>query len=276
MIDGHNSLGESQRESGGSGLYVDMENLRGDGQDVIEGLVRDWPDSAPALSRMILYVRADQVELWRLWATARFEEIEVVVRGTQHFSMSPTKNSSDISIAVNAMADLLLRRVSHVAVFSDDSDFISLYAAICNEPEIMSNGSAPFLWIVTDREDTLSATVKLFFPPAKLHVVSLGATVGTAQAKPALKESGNPTWDEIAMAVVEAIPPGPFKSTDCMSIIAQRWPNHPMASAASAAFGTEFKNNVWPRLERIGVTIVNPENKPIKYEMTSGAKNELS
>ena len=167
MVDGCNRLGESQRDCGGSGLYVDMENLRGDGQAVIEGLVRNWPGNAPVLSRLSLYVRADQVELWRLWATSRFEDMEVVVKGTQHFSMSPTKNSSDISIAVNAMADLLLKRVSHIAVLSDDSDFISLYAAICDEPEISSNGSAPFLWVVTDRDDTLSATVKQFFPPCE-------------------------------------------------------------------------------------------------------------
>ena len=276
MVDGCNRLGESQRDCGGSGLYVDMENLRGDGQTVIEGLVRNWPGNAPVLSRLSLYVRADQVELWRLWATSRFEDMEVVVKGTQHFSMSPTKNSSDISIAVNAMADPLLKRVSHIAVLSDDSDFISLYAAICDEPEISSNGSAPFLWVVTDRDDTLSATVKQFFPPAKLHVVSIGATVGAALAKSALKESAKPTWDEIATAVVEAIPLGQFKSTDCKSIIAQRWPNHPMASAAGAAFGIEFKNYVWPLLERFGVTIANPGNKPIKYEMTPKAKRELS
>ena len=49
-----------------------------------------------------------------------------------------------------------------------------------------------------------------------------------------------------------------------------------MASAAGAAFGIEFKNNVWPLLERFGVTIANPGNKPIKYEMTPKAKRELS
>ena len=277
MVDGCNRLGESQRDCGGSGLYVDMENLRGDGQAVIEGLVRNWPGNAPVLSRLSLYVRADQVELWRLWATPRFEDMEVVVKGTQHFSMSPTKNSADISIAVNAMADLLLKRVSHIAVLSDDSDFISLYAAIRDEPHIVSsNDNTPFLWIVTDREGSLSPTVRQFFPSEEMYVVSIGATVGTVVAETALKESGKPTWDEIAMAVVEAIPLGPFKSTDCKSIIAQRWPNHPMASAAGAAFGIEFKNNVWPQLERFGVTIANPGNKPIKYEMTPKAKRELS
>ena len=277
MVDEYGRLAESQAQSGGSGLYVDMENLRGDGQAVIEKLVRNWPAKVPTMLRLSLYVQANQVELWRLWATSRFENVEVVVKGTQHFSMSPTKNSADISIAVNAMAHLLLKRVSHVAVLSDDSDFISLYAAIRDEPHIASsNNSTPFLWIVTDREGTLSATVKQFFPSEEMHVVSIGASAGKVVAKAALKESAKPTWDEIAMAVVEAIPEGPFKSTDCKSIIAQRWPSHSMASAAGAAFGIEFKNNVWPRLERMGVKIGNPGNKPIKYEMTSRAKDELS
>ena len=40
--------------------------------------------------------------------------LHVVVHGTQHFSMSATKNSADIAIATNAMADLLRERVSHV------------------------------------------------------------------------------------------------------------------------------------------------------------------
>ena len=35
-----------------------------------------------------------------------------MVEGTQHFSMTSTKNSADIAIATNAMADLILKRVS--------------------------------------------------------------------------------------------------------------------------------------------------------------------
>ena len=87
----------------------------------------------------------------------------VVVHGTQHFSMSSTKNSADIAIATSAMADLLLRRVSNVVVFSDDSDFISLYIAIRNEMDISADDSkAPFLWVVTGREGSLAATVRQF------------------------------------------------------------------------------------------------------------------
>ena len=125
-----------------------MENLQTEGQSMVQNLIENWPDKAPTVTRLALFVRADQTELWRLWATSQFPNIEVVVHGTQHFSMSSTKNSADIAIATSAMADLLLQRVSHVVVFSDDSDFISLYIAIRNESGISRDDSkAPFLWV---------------------------------------------------------------------------------------------------------------------------------
>ena len=149
----------------GSGLYVDVENLHSDAQILIQDLIREWPSSAPPLIRLSLYVPADKVELWRLWVTSRYPDLAVVVSGTQHFSMSSSKNSADLAIATNAIADLVLGRIGHVAVFSDDSDFISLYVAIRDEPTIPSpEGKPPFLWIVTDRAGSLSSTVKHFFP----------------------------------------------------------------------------------------------------------------
>ena len=152
-----------QREIDGSGLYIDVENLGADGQLTIANLVDNWPTIAPIPIRMILYVRADNVELWRLWATSRFKDLDVKVNGTQHFSKSATKNSADIAMAVNAMADMLTKRVSHVVVFSDDSDFISLYCAILDEPDIqILDDKTPFSWVVTDREGSVSETVKQF------------------------------------------------------------------------------------------------------------------
>ena len=157
--------GNRQEGIGRSGLYVDMENLQAEGQSMLQSLIENWPDKAPAATRLTLYVRADQTELWRLWATSQFAKMEVVVHGTQHFSMSSTKNSADIAIATSAIADLLLKRVSHVVVFSDDSDFISLYIAIRNELGISpDDGKAPFLWVVASRDGSLSATVRQFFP----------------------------------------------------------------------------------------------------------------
>ena len=262
--------GESSR---GSGLYVDVENLQSHGQAVIQSLVEHWPDKAPAPSRLTLYVRANQVELWRLWAASRFSDLEVVVKGTQHFSMTSTKNSADIAIATNAMADLIAGRVAHVALLSDDSDFISLYGAVRDEPEIpLSDGKVPFLWIVTDREGSLSTTVKQFFPYDELHVVSIECA--DAQSVVA-SESSESDWGEMAKAVVEDIPVGPFKSTDCHPVIRNRWPDHPVASAGGSPFGIEFKNNIWPVLESLGVRIKNPGKKPVQYEMTTEAKNTL-
>ena len=275
MDDGDNSPDRCQGESNrGSGLYVDVENLHSYGQTVIQSLVDNWPDKAPAPSRLTLYVRADQAELWRLWAAGRFSDLQVVVKGTQHFSMTSTKNSADIAIATNAMADLILGRVAHVAVFSDDSDFISLYAAVRDEPEIpLSDGKVPFLWIVTDREGSLSTTVKQFFPSDELHVVSMGCS--NAQSAVA-SESSTSDWTKMAKAVVEDIPVGQFKSTDCQPVLRKRWPDHPVAGTGGSPFGVEFKNNIWPVLERLGVKIRNPGKKPIQYEMTPEAKKTLS
>lgn len=260
----------------GSGLYVDVENVGADGQAIIDNLLDDWPINAPKPSRMALYVRADQVEMWRLWSTSRFPNMDVVVNGTQHFSMSSTKNSADISMAINAMSDLVLKRVSHVVVLSDDSDFISLYCAIRDEPEIpLLDGKPPFVWVVTGRAGSISQTLKLYFPPEQIYVAS-NKSKGSATATGASDSKQRDTlWEEVANAVVEEIPVGQFKSTDCQSIIKKLWPRHTMAKAAGPQFGTEFKNNVWPALEKMGVQISNPGKKPVKYEMTTEAKDAL-
>ena len=275
--------GNKREGTGRSGLYVDVENLQADGRAMVQGLIENWPDKAPRPTRLSLYVRADQVDLWRLWSASLFTDLEVKVNGTQHFSLSSSKNSADIAIATNAMADLVLQRVTHVVVFSDDSDFISLYAAIRDDPGVpFSDDKVPFLWVVTDREDTLSATVKQFFPSNKLHIVEAGRNQevnvmslessqhNPAQSPPAPSED---SWIEMAEEVLPDIPVGSFKSTDCQPVIRDRWPNHPLARAGGAEFGTQFKNNIWPILEVRGVTIDNPERKPIRYEMTEQAKH---
>ena len=277
------SAEDIQAAPGGAGLYVDLENLHADAQVLVKRLIENWPDKAPALSRLALYVRADQVELWRLWGASRFPDLDLAVSGTQHFSMSATKNSADIAIATHAMADLALGRVSHVVVFSDDSDFISLYAAIRDEPEIpLREGKVPFLWVITDRDGSVSGTVRQFFPPEQLHLVSVGGTekagrsgksaLATAGESPSAASSTAPTVEDLAQAVVQGIEVGPFKSTECQKIIKERWPKHSLASAGGGAFGIEFKNNLWPVLKGLGVKISNPGKKPIKYEMTEEAK----
>ena len=264
----------------GSGLYVDMENLQAEGQALIEGLINDWPVNVPPPCRLNLYVRADNAELWRLWASSRFKDMKVRAHGTQHFSSSSTKNSADMAIVAHAMADLALGRVTHVAVLSNDSDFISLYTAIRDDPDIPHpEGNVPFLWVVTGRNAPLSANVKKFFPAEAIHVAATEEVTNEDRPEPGLppsvpRENRADSWEEIAQTLLKNIPPGPFKSTDCQPVIKEHWPHHHIAKTAGPAFGNEFKNNIWPILKRHGVKIGNPGKKPVRYEMPDRSKGE--
>ena len=265
-----------------SGLYADIENLQNGGQRVILNLAQNWPPTAPPLKSLTLYVRADTTELWRAWATSEFPSLDVVVSGVQHFTQSASKNSADIAITANAMADWLLGRISHVAVISDDSDFISLYAAMRQELARRGDPGAdvPFLWIVTDRQRTVSEVARQFFPPNLIH------TVSTREPDPPVPEPepesapptphGYPTMTEIAVEIIRRMPSGPFRSTDCQPIIRQLWPNHPLATANGPTYGNDFKNGVWPILKSYGVRIPNASAQPVRYEMTDDAKTRLN
>ena len=184
------------------------------------------------------------------------------------------------------MADLILKRVSHVVVFSDDSDFISLYVAIRDDPDVLvDDGGVPFLWVVTDREGSLSTTIKQYFPLDQLHIVttvpgSAKTVVNSASSLSSGSEnSSNPvdvTGPAIAEQILKDIPIGAFKSTDCQVVIKQNWPQHPMAKVSGPSFGIDFKNNIWPILKKHGVKISGPGTAPVRYEMTAEAKSSLS
>ena len=180
--------GDQTTSQVGSDLYIDAENLQNDGQDLVEALISNWPDTVPGLSRLTLYVRADWVEMWKLWATSRFPDLHVTVRGVQHFSFGSSKNSADIAIATAAVADLLLGRISHVVVMSDDRDFISLYLAIRDELDASedSAGKVPFLWVITSRKHSVSETAKQFFPPALLHILPVDSGLAESPDAPAV------------------------------------------------------------------------------------------
>ena len=138
----------------------------------------------------------------------------------------------------------------------------------------------------TDREGSVSNTVKQFFSPEQLHLVKTNSEerAGTApDTAPAAAGGPLPStpltsgiYVEMARAVVAKIAVGQFKSTDCQKIISARWPDHPLASAGGAAFGVEFRNNIWPVLEGWGLRISNPGKKPIRYEMTEEARTSLA
>lgn len=274
--------GLSTKPKSGAGLYVDVENLLANGQQILSSLLESWPSVTVPPTRLCIYVRADLVELWRLWATSRFPQLTVLVKGIQHFSTYSSKNSADIAIATNAISDLLLGRVTHVVVLSDDSDFISLYAAIRDEMTLLQpqRRSVPFLWVITNRDGSVSSTVKQYFPSEYLHVVQVegeGGGPSTSQVSQpaettAVHGGTSHQWEDIAEAIIARIPVGTFKSTNCQPIIKQLWPRHSLADASGPVFGTEFQKHLWPILEKRGVKIANPGKKPLRYEMTQSAK----
>ena len=157
--------------SSGSGLYIDIENLQEDAKSLISALLDQWPDSFPRPSLVTLYVPGDQVELWRMWAITQFRKSEVRVRGVQRFSGHLSKNSADIAIASDVIADFVRRRVKSVAVFSDDSDFMSLYVKIREEAPEEEKATPPFLWVLTDRRGTKSLNIRRYFPNEHNFVV---------------------------------------------------------------------------------------------------------
>ena len=279
-----------------SGLYIDVDNLQNDAQELIASLVEDWPHGVPQLSKIVLYVRADLAALWEMWSLTLAPNMEVEVKGVQHFSMQGSKNSADIAIAVDAVTDLVRGRISHVAVFSDDSDFMALFAKVKAETKQAQEASnrVPFLWILTDRPGTKTPNIRQFFPSEYLHVVRMPSQPQPPQpsktpGSPAIK-SNKPVKvmapdelmpdelipdelipDElIAEAILKEVPVGTFKSADCHQIVKQRFPQAPAAKQTGAAFGVYIANNIWPLLEAKGVKLAN--TKPRKYEMTQAAK----
>ena len=156
----------------GSGIYVDVENIKDNAQAFVSSLLDTWP-AIPKPAQLSLYVRADHSDLWSMWAESQFPHLAVKAKGIQHFSNDSGKNSADIAIAIDALADFLNQRVACIVVVSDDSDFISLYSKIRDEWVAMGHqpGNVPFLWIVTNRPRTRSLFMQEFFPNSHVHTV---------------------------------------------------------------------------------------------------------
>jgi hypothetical protein len=267
-------------------------------------LVKRWPDDMPKPTRLNLYVRADHQHLWRVWATHQFNEMTVSVTGVQHYSLSATKNAADLAIAVDAMSDLLHKSISHVAVVSDDSDFIALFAKLGEEAERDpdSNGRVPFLWVFTDRMDTKSMLLEEFFPRDYIHVVDLSKPLNEEPesenepqsgdqngSKPGEDEKDEPApvaerpepmsradlSEQIALQLIREMPVGKFKSTDCQMTLHTKFPAHPLAKADGPAFGQLFRRDILPLLQRRGVRELGNQ-RPRQYEMTHEAKRALT
>ena len=271
-----------------TGLYVDVENLQDEAQDVVTAILEEWPsEKAPIPSLVNLYVPADTVELWEVWATTFSNQFQIVVNGIQHYTVTHSKNSADLAIALDALTDLLKGNVKHIAVCSDDSDFISLFAKIRKETSLEALNSSdqpPFLWIVTDRVGTKTPNLERFFPdrfihvlhrsPVRREVVTTAATAMEVAAEVASKTK-EPRGDKerIVHAIVKNLSIGPFKATDCKAIVQKTTPNNKMGKLPDNQFGKQFLDNIWPELEKFGVKLKS--TKPNRYEMTQEAKSCL-
>ena len=267
----------------GSGIYVDVENIKGNAQAFISSLLDTWP-AIPKPAQLSLYVRADHSDLWSMWAESQFPHLAVKAKGIQHFSNDAGKNSADIAIAIDALADFLNQRVAWVAVVSDDSDFISLYSKIRDEWVAMGHqpGNVPFLWIVTNRPRTRSLFMQEFFPNSHVHTVhylqksdNLDQPAAAPPANNGHNAAANKVLMDMAQAIIEQIPVGKFKSTDCHKIIRRGWPTHALAKANGQSFGVEFRKDLWDILKTRGVIEPNPNRQPRRYEMPQSAKATL-
>ncbi len=272
-------------------LYVDVENLQDPARDVIASTIAQWPPSLPQPNVLQLYVGADQTQLWDIWASHKFPSITPSIKGIQRYGAA-SKNLADMALMLDAITDLLKARTALVAILGDDSDYVALFAAICREVPYDDTGKVPFAWFLTDRPRTHSKVLNEFVPSQYIHTVICQekSEVDTAKSTEKVPKAKSPVTPGdkqengakinqsedvlIAKAIIRHITVGQFKSTDCMQIVKQNFPEHKLAEVDGAQFGTHFTKFILPILKQYGVT-VSKGRPPRKYEMTQQAKSRL-
>src|ERR1039458_9122179 len=225
-------------------LYVDIENLQDTAKEAVASALANWPEGFPRPGIVKLYVKADITEMWKIWASHNIPGIQVQVKGVQHYTFAGSKNSADLFLALDALADFLTGRTKHVAVFSDDSDFASLLAAVKQEANPEEDPRAMFKWFMTSRPDTRSQVLTDFLPSEYIHTVTAASTLNLQEGRfkreppvrtpPPVKTPPNEALsleEQIALTIIQEIPLGLFKSVDCKKILVRNFPKHPLANA---------------------------------------------
>ena len=99
----------------------------------------------------------------------------------------------------------------------------------------------------------------------------------TARSPSNTKSKADPSKDkEIATEIVDKMPLGLFKSTDCRDVVKNIYPDHPLANGTSGAVGQRFVKYILPILLEMGVTEPNPNRRPRRFEITENAKQALN
>ena len=275
--------------SPGAAIYVDTENLRDSdhAQNIVAQIVADWPGPLP-LGSVSLYVRADKIAVWEMWAESSYPDLRVRVRGVQHFSNHRAKNSADLAITADAVADLVTGQAGAVAVVSNDSDFGALFVKVKEMARAAGLEHTPFLWITSPDAGALSPEMERFIPDAMRWDLSATPAVPVAAvdepepkplpeaARPALPAANgdNPGNETIADELIRRLNVGKFKVTDAHDIFQELWPRHP-AAAGPAQFGTFLLKAVWPILQKRGV-LMTRKSSPRTYEITQAAKESIT
>ena len=280
--------------SPGAAIYVDTENLRDSdhAQSIVERIIDNWPADHRAVGSISLYVRADKEALWRLWAESAFPALDVRVRGVQHFSNHRAKNSADLAITADAVADLITGRVSMVAVVSNDSDFGALFVKIDELARGAQMDRTPFLWVTAPDAGGVSDEIEQFIPrqfrwdlsdtpalpappaPAALALSEPPSPEPSQPRRPSTPSgdtAGNSTNEAIAEELIRQLPVGKFKAADAHQVVRGRWPQHPAAGGA-AKMGQFLLNQLWPILQKRGVEMPR-KSSPRTYEITQAAKD---
>ena len=283
--------------SPGAAIYVDTENLRDSdhAQTLVDRIVADWPNDRPTLGSLSLYVRADRVASWEMWAEASYPDLRVRVRGVQHFTNNKAKNSADLAITADAVADLVTGQANAVAVVSNDSDFGALFVKVKELARSVGVEQTPFLWITSPEAGGLSPELERFIPDSLRWDLSEAALPPVAstheiaqpvpprlpepERPPALPPapqtaSPNSRNEAIADELIRRLPVGKFKVTDAHEVFQQLWPDH-LAASGPAQFGTFLLKEVWPILQIRGV-LMTRKSSPRTYEITQAAKDRLT
>ena len=279
--------------SPGAALYVDTENLRDNdhAQAIVAHIIGNWPSDYLGVGSVSLYVRADKEALWRLWAETEFPVLRVRVRGVQHFSNNKAKNSADLAITADAVADLTTGQATAIAVVSNDSDFGALFVKLRELAQDAGAKDIPFLWITSPDGGGLSSEMERFIPaafrwdlseapavpdsvapqpvPVAAQPASKSLTAGTRPALPAANNGNEAIADEL----IRRLPVGKFKVADAHDIFQDKWPAHP-AATGPAQLGTFLLKEVWPIMQRRGVVMAK-EKSPRTYEITPEAKDTV-